>query len=101
MQFTPCQNRLLLYRYSERLSQLVEVSRHMTSAPSLVDLINLQFLEFKRLLTSIFSSQKITTGHFGFAEECKLWPQVFPTVYAAQLPIDTDTESQTGGERSP
>lgn len=81
------------------LYQLVEISRHVTSAPSLAeDSTNLQFLEFKRLLISIFSSQKITPGHLSFAEECKIWQQVFPTIYTVQLHIDSYTESQSGGD---
>lgn len=99
MQSTPCQIRLLSTIILTGLSQLVEISRHVTSAPYLAeDLTSLQFLEFKRILISIFSSQKITPGHLSFAEECKVWQQVFPSVYIVQLPIDNYTESQNGGD---
>lgn len=39
-------------------------------------------------------------GHsvdFSFAEECKIWQLVSPTVYIVQLPVDSYTESQSGG----
>lgn len=99
MQSTPSQIRLLSTIILTGLSQLVEISRHVTSAPYLAeDLTSLQFLEFKRILISIFSSQKITPGHLSFAEECKVWQQVFPSVYIVQLPIDNYTESQNGGD---
>lgn len=81
------------------LSQLVEISRHVISAPSLAeDIRNLQYLEFKRLLISIFSSQMITPVHLSFAEECQIWKQIFPTVYTVHLPLDSYTESQNGGD---
>lgn len=57
-----CQNRLVLYNYSERIISTGRIFKacdfcHFSQAE---DLTNQQFLEFKRLLTSIFSSQKVT-----------------------------------------